>query len=172
MSNMFSCEVMKVSLVVSAKGETATFNLSMDNDGDWVSLLADIHGMLNKYADGALPDMSTDGSDQGDLSESMEVLKHMEEQAKRDRDEPQQKKPVPPSTRNNAAKHRPRSAVSATSTWLSKKPPQSPFHKKTLLTLREAHEGGRGQQLGRGPGGRHAQGPQAGAAADLPAREC
>ena len=65
--------------MVSAKGETATFNFSIDNNGDWSSLLTDIHAMLQKHTEVAVPDVS-DGTD---ISESLEVLRSMEEDRSR-----------------------------------------------------------------------------------------
>ena len=72
--------VSKVSLAVSVKGETATFNLTLGSDTDCGSLLADIHGVLKKHTQRIL-DESSDG-DRSDVSESLEVLKSMEEASK------------------------------------------------------------------------------------------
>eukprot|EP00439_Symbiodinium_sp_Y106_P022523 s3867_g2.t2 len=71
---------MQVSLAVSVKGETATFNLTLGSDTDCGSLLADIHGVLKKHTQRIL-DESSDG-DRSDVSESLEVLKSMEEASK------------------------------------------------------------------------------------------
>ena len=43
---------------MSAKGEAATFNLTIGNAGDWGNLLTDIHAVLQKHREAA-PEMTT-----------------------------------------------------------------------------------------------------------------
>ncbi|OLP80579.1 hypothetical protein AK812_SmicGene38999 [Symbiodinium microadriaticum] len=105
---------MQVSLAVSVRGETATFDLTLGSDTDCGSLLADIHGVLKKHTQRML-DESSDG-DRSDVSESLQVLKSMEEASKglSERSEPEEPKqscagftrPLPPP--GKAAKPRPR----------------------------------------------------------------
>ena len=117
--------VSKVSLAVSVRGETATFDLTLGSDTDCGSLLADIHGVLKKHTQRML-DESSDG-DRSDVSESLQVLKSMEEASKglSERSEPEEPKqscagftrPLPPP--GKAAKPRPRPGLTDHSLSLS-----------------------------------------------------